>query len=557
MSQRGRVARTGGLVRQRRLLSAFAALGLTAVMGFALPASIEPPSAHATEVEAFTGVKSNNNPAAQVHQYDTLSFTATWALPSDTTAGERFELLLPSELTGTTAAFDLTVEGTTETLGSCNVTPRALSCTVNDYVSSHQGVSGHVDFFASADQLTQARELTWRSKNGSRSWTTPLAAGIVPRQTQEPFPTGARKDVIQRFANNDPTKGQLWWFIHLGGEPLQALSGTRELRFDDAMDERLTVVSESLRLQYAVRADWGTGGTWHTLKPGERSEVGTVSLESTEHGVTAVLSDPVTDGTVSYRLDYRTAPPAGAADGDTFTNKVNLNGQPFASTTARYEAPDGEGTGAERGGSLSWGAVDGRRTALGGSAWLLTGPGDKSRTISDNGELDEDDRVGFLRISGLAWGDYSVRETLAPVGYELADAPLSATLSAQQLEVNLGTVEHAPSPGDVTWQKVDPSGKLLGGSAWELTGPGGQTAPVVDNGENDQDPTPGVLSIAGVAWGEYTLTETRAPFGYVLVKRALKVSVGPDGLKANFGQVVNRPFVPLVPVPHVTQPPGS
>ncbi len=552
MSQRGRVERTGGPGRRRRFLCAITALCLTAVMGLALPASLDTPRAHATEVAALTGVHSNNDPAGQVRQYDTLSFTTTWTLPADTTPGKRFELRIPDELTGTAASFDLKVEDSNDTLGSCTVTPRALHCTVNDYVATHQGVSGHVDFFASADQLTQEQELVWESKDGSGRWTTPLIGGIVPRETAEPFPSGAHKDVIQRFANDDPYKGQLWWFIHLGGEELLARTGAEELRFEDSMDERLTVVPESLRVQYALRSDWGAGGNWHDLKPGQESEVGTVSLEATDHGVTAVLRGFVTDGSVSYRIDYRTTPPEDVAAGDTFTNRVRLNGEAFAAATAHYEASEGEGTGTERTGSLSWGAVDGRRNALGGTAWQLTGPGDEVREVSDNGELDADPRPGALRVEGLARGEYTVRETAAPVGYELVTEALSGSITEKKLDVDLGDAVHRASPGDVTWRKVDPDGKLLGGSSWELTGPGGQTAPVVDNGENDQDPTPGVLSISGIAWGDYTLTETKAPFGYLIVKRELKVSVGPEGLKANFGEVVNRPFAP-----GVTHPPGS
>lgn len=95
--------------------------------------------------------------------------------------------------------------------------------------------------------------------------------------------------------------------------------------------------------------------------------------------------------------------------------------------------------------------------------------------------------------------------------------------------------------GVVTWNKVDPAGKALAGSEWTITGPDGTSAPVVDNGENDKDPADGRLEVRGLSWGSYTLTETKAPAGYALVKETKTVVVDGRNLNVSFGDIVNTP----------------
>lgn len=77
-------------------------------------------------------------------------------------------------------------------------------------------------------------------------------------------------------------------------------------------------------------------------------------------------------------------------------------------------------------GSLSWDKVDDNGRALAGSEWELTGPGTSaSRSIKDciadsaSACLgpDLDPAAGGFALGGLAWGDYTLRESLAPAGY--------------------------------------------------------------------------------------------------------------------------------------------
>jgi hypothetical protein len=68
-------------------------------------------------------------------------------------------------------------------------------------------------------------------------------------------------------------------------------------------------------------------------------------------------------------------------------------------------------------------------------------------------------------------------------------------------------------------------------------------------GTNDTDARPGYLSVGGLAWGTYTLTETKAPAGYVLDTTARAVTIGGTALTANLGAIKNtQQRVPAIPL---------
>lgn len=80
--------------------------------------------------------------------------------------------------------------------------------------------------------------------------------------------------------------------------------------------------------------------------------------------------------------------------------------------------------------------------------------------------------------------------------------------------------------GSVAWSKVDAStGVLIGGSAWAIVGPGNPSpgtavedcvaASVAACTGPDQDPVAGRFLLKDLAAGGYTVTETRAPTGYI------------------------------------------
>lgn len=70
----------------------------------------------------------------------------------------------------------------------------------------------------------------------------------------------------------------------------------------------------------------------------------------------------------------------------------------------------------------------------------------------DNGDNDADDADGFLEVDGLAWGDYTLTETVAPTGYDLDATAHTFTVDAKHTVLDLGKITNfqtavVPDPG--------------------------------------------------------------------------------------------------------------
>ncbi|MCF2707404.1 hypothetical protein I6E29_09040 [Arcanobacterium haemolyticum] len=187
------------------------------------------------------------------------------------------------------------------------------------------------------------------------------------------------------------------------------------------------------------------------------------------------------------------------------------------------------------------------------------------------------DSRGVASWSQLDHGTYFLEEITPPTGYtkstqvseydgyaRVADGVYKVVLSSDTLKDSpdratvSGTVLNDRIPGTVSWQKVDDTGALIGGSVWSLTGPMGTNGAsrTIENiadctgacatGEFvDIDPTPGKITITGLPWNEvpgdqYTLTETKAPAGHKLATAASQTFViNAQNTVVNKGQVVN------------------
>ncbi|WP_300683637.1 SpaA isopeptide-forming pilin-related protein [Nocardioides sp.] len=206
-------------------------------------------------------------------------------------------------------------------------------------------------------------------------------------------------------------------------------------------------------------------------------------------------------------------------------------------------------------GDLTWSKTDAGGAALAGSEWTLTGPSyPTGTTVADNGPLDADPADGALKVTGLDWGSYTLTETTAPTGYVLDPTVHTVSIGATALHGAVGAIVNAPTPGSVTWTKSDPSGKALAGSVWSLTGPGGYAATITDNGSGDEDPAAGAFKVSGLAWGSYTLSETKAPAGYIKATGSRTVTIDATTLATTFGPVTNSKVVviPLKNAPTIT-----
>ncbi|MFD5600840.1 SpaA isopeptide-forming pilin-related protein [Leucobacter sp. NPDC058333] len=101
-----------------------------------------------------------------------------------------------------------------------------------------------------------------------------------------------------------------------------------------------------------------------------------------------------------------------------------------------------EANAAPRAGTVSWQKVTESGALLDGSEWLLTGPsGDLA--VVDGGANDGDADPGELSVPNLPYGDYTLKETAAPVGFDRTDQQFAVTLGAD------GTNGATASFGDI------------------------------------------------------------------------------------------------------------
>ena len=156
-------------------------------------------------------------------------------------------------------------------------------------------------------------------------------------------------------------------------------------------------------------------------------------------------------------------------------------------------------------------------------------------------------------------GTYTLAESGGPAGYAqqgawVCDSNVSVSADSKITVANGAnvtcTVTNASQPGTVTWTKTDEAGHALKGSEWNLKGPGssGATVAATDCVENsadkctgpDKDPAAGKFNVTGLQWGNYTLTETKAPAGYLMDSTARTITIDGNHLTVNVGPITNK-----------------
>lgn len=154
-----------------------------------------------------------------------------------------------------------------------------------------------------------------------------------------------------------------------------------------------------------------------------------------------------------------------------------------------------------------------------------------------------------MTLEGIKSGNYELVETKAPVGYELDQTPIrfqrqdgkwldeagkelkgKQTDTLDQLYVDdkdptmlVLSKTNKLKATDLTIKKV--TGflqKPLAGAEFKVTDKDGNKYQVTDEGE-------GIFKVTGLAPGEYTIEETKAPEGYVKLDEALKFTISADG----------------------------
>ena len=120
---------------------------------------------------------------------------------------------------------------------------------------------------------------------------------------------------------------------------------------------------------------------------------------------------------------------------------------------------------------------------------------------------------GVVRFTNLEKGTYTLTETKAPAGYQLAENPTQTVTVPGATQALVFENEKIPEKlHEITATKVDAKDKKpLRGATFELTGPNDFKQEAV-TGED------GTVIFKDLKEGTYTLTETKPPEGYTLAK---------------------------------------
>ena len=189
--------------------------------------------------------------------------------------------------------------------------------------------------------------------------------------------------------------------------------------------------------------------------------------------------------------------------------------------------------------------------------WTLKAAGDAA---SGNKTIEGKTGSSEVTKAKVKAGKYALSEAGALKGYEASDwvckpSSGSGTVTSDKSSVTLKsgddvtcTITNTAKTGGVTWGKTDESGTALKGSVWTLTGPDGSELTIEDCAAAsasectgaDKDPATGKLSVTGLRWGDYSLTEKKAPAGYILDDTPHTFTVSGSELNKSLGSYTNE-----------------
>ena len=143
-----------------------------------------------------------------------------------------------------------------------------------------------------------------------------------------------------------------------------------------------------------------------------------------------------------------------------------------------------------------------------GVCFTITGPGGDI-DVCDNDNVDVNGSKGIIRIDDLAFGDYTVEETTAPQGYQLAPSR-DVTIGYGVRTISIRNKPIEETTGKLTIKKVDQDGKPLPGACFELRQNNVVVYPAVCDNSNGT-PNNGTINFNDVEAGTYRLRETVLP----------------------------------------------
>ena len=152
-------------------------------------------------------------------------------------------------------------------------------------------------------------------------------------------------------------------------------------------------------------------------------------------------------------------------------------------------------------------------------------------------DIQQTDKNGEALFADLEAGTYYVKEIAAPNGYALDTAIRNFTIGENGVwDIQPEAIKNELKRYSLTLVKKGDDGKLLAGVEFTLSGNNG-ISPITKSSDGA-----GVVKFEGLPFGRYTITETKAPQGYVPAD-SINVEVKGDGSNGSViqvGDVINK-----------------
>ncbi|MBM5608007.1 hypothetical protein D8X97_07000 [Listeria ivanovii] len=246
-----------------------------------------------------------------------------------------------------------------------------------------------------------------------------------------------------------------------------------------------------------------------------------------------------------YIIEYRSFVFVNGDPNQKLTNDVSVNGNNNVtindgdSSTVDVVVLNGSGTAVGDTGSIVFQKVNGDNEPLTGAEFRLWNK-DKTiilreATIDANGEL---------AFGNLPYGDYILEETKAPTGYTISDE----LANGKQITISEETTDATtPIPivneqNKVILQKANASGVALSGAEFKLEQNIGGTWNEIRTDETFVTDLNGKIEIDGLLPGDYRLTETFAPAGYIVNTEPIPFTIS-ENAEGQIPDIVLGPFI--------------
>jgi uncharacterized surface anchored protein len=175
-------------------------------------------------------------------------------------------------------------------------------------------------------------------------------------------------------------------------------------------------------------------------------------------------------------------------------------------------------------GGLQVNVVDGAGEPVTAEGTCITVVGVTS-SICDNQESDGVPDTGVILVAELAPGAYDIAVDSVPAGFEPGEGLTGVAVEADQI-----TTEDLPlvaQTGSVQIIATDANGNPIGGACWALLSGETEIAAQCDDDTNGGIANDGFATFISVPPGEYTLTETQTPGGFLpVVPQAITIVAG-------------------------------